>query len=355
MHLVIGSTPVHAIGNGYFGDVELIHRWPGGPFEASFGMALPPGFRHTDLQRGKRLLVMDGMSRIWGGTIADIDRASWSFKADGWCRQAERTPALDGTGSTTSVPDVAVDAAIARGELVGWQRTASVGAVPVTASAATDGINTLDTLLATAAGYTAGAVQWMVDADGMVMQAAVPTTPTLFLAPGVLDLGVMDDEYATHVYLRYRDSTASGAYKTAAAFDDAAAEAFGPKSITESGAVDLGPITPARAAALAAAVLARMRPRLGWTESIEIDGSQLMDVTGKPADLLTVTSGQLMRIFGTYDEFTGAGVADALVGESRYRAGSSAITLAPVNRTALSQEEVWEAVMTKASAKRFRA
>lgn len=352
MQIWIDGVPVAAIGNGYFGDVELIDRWPGGPFEATFGLALPPGFRHPVLQRGREVVFTDAAARRWGGTIADIDRDTWKITADGYCRQAESTPALTGAGATSAVPDTVIDAAIARGELVGWRRAASYGASPLTTATTTDELNTVDTLLTD---YAALAGQrWSVDADGYVARATDAVTPTLYLAPGNLDVGVVDDQYATHVFLRYRDATNAGAYTTASVVDQVAADSFDPKSITES-AVDLGPITPTKAVALATALLNRMRPRLGWTESIEINGSQLTDMTGQPADLLSVTAGRVLRIFGSYDEQSGAGVVDAVVGESRYTPGARTITLAPMNRTPMTQAEVWEAVQTRAARKRFKA
>lgn len=351
MQLWIDGVNAAAIGNGYFGDVELIDRWPGGPFEATFGLSLPRGFRHSALQRGKTVVFTDGLAARWGGTISDIDRDTWEITADGFIRQAEQAPALTGAGATTAVPDAAIDAAIARGELVGWHRISTFGTAPLTTATATDELNTLDTLLTE---YAATAGQRVrVDADGVVSRSADPTAPTLHLAPGNIDLNVASDEYATHVILRYRDATDSGAYKTVVVFDEEAADSFTRKSVTES-AVVLGPISPAKATALANDYLSRMRPRLGWTESVEIDGSQLIDLTGQPADLLSVLPGQMLRMFGTYDELTGAGAVDAVVGETRYKPGTNTITLAPVNRTAITPAEVWEAVLTRAARKRFK-
>lgn len=329
---------------GPWSDLAYMHRWPGGPYEASWSMTLPQGFRHPALQRGQLVEVMDGMGRVWSGLLSDPDPGESTFKATGLCREAEQYLCFDAAGNTTSVPDVAVDQAITRG--LPWVRRMSLGATAFTAT--TDPLNFVSALLDSRADELGQ--RWRVDPDGEVRMLPDPTVPAWHMTPGSVDLGLSSDEYASHIFLRYRGPT--GAYATAATSDDVAAAQFGHREFAGD-ATGLGRITAGKAASLAAGVLAKGKARLGWTSGIEATPVELTTAGGVPADLSLVVAGDLIRIHGLFDEQASArAFVDVVVAESQYTDSDQSISLTPQGMTERTLADVLEASLTKAGRRR---
>ncbi|NUS57649.1 MAG: hypothetical protein HOV66_22750, partial [Streptomycetaceae bacterium] len=229
-----------------WGDLTYSYAWPGGCDEVSFGLYLPALSRRSRLRKGVKVEVFDGSTRIWVGTLGQPNWRDGEFTADGLSKRAGSFTALDGAGNATSRADTAVDTAIAAG--AEWAGRSGVPPTPATATATTDGPNSVQTVL-DAVSDEAGQ-RWGVFADGLVTMAADASTPMWRLAPGMVDLGQDDTDYASRLRVRYIDS-ATGTYKTLtpAPEDTAASALYG---VTEA-TVDLTvykPMTSAKATAI---------------------------------------------------------------------------------------------------------
>ena len=327
-----------------WGDLEFSTRWPLGCHEASWAMSFRSTARRNVLTAGQSVEIYAGSSRIWLGTLGQPDWSEGTFTADGLYSFASG-PAISPAGLATSRADIAIDGAIGDGvPWLGRDNVPSQGATGVTAT--TDGTNTISTILDDVA--TEAGMRWAIFADGIVRMAADPTTPTWRLAPGVIDFGYDDQSFATILKVRYLDSTTS-TYTTLTVQDAAAVAKFGP--VRE--ALDLttyGPLSAARATAKAQGILTLGRSRLGWTNSVEVGPWHLTTLGGIPADLSMVQAGQSVRV-PVWDEFAAKPYRDLVLGEVKYAAGASTVTLAPVDTQPQTLADVTEAVMTRARKK----
>lgn len=327
-----------------FGDLEWSHRWPGGCYEASWmisNLGAPGRTLPRFLRRGQLVEIFAG-TRVWMGMtgVAQPADGGWSLTCTGLAAEGEKYDALTAGGNSTSTPDVAIDAAIARG--LPWKRRQSFSNVPFVDGDTTDGLNKLAALLD--AWSDEAGVFWGVDADGYVFHAPLPTSPT-WLLPSSLEMpGSEDTEYACELHLRYIRST-DATYQTAVVHDLQAHDAFGhaeaPVDLT-----DLGPISTARATALGDGIMAKGRARLGWTDSIEPGRWDLVTLGGVPADPRHVhpMGGVMVRKFGGMDPTTWAPkVVDVVIGETRYSTAEHQLVLSPMDKAASTLSEAIEA------------
>lgn len=306
--------------------------------EASWSMALPKGHR-PDLLTGLPLVeLMVGASCIWAGLLAEADWAEGRFHALGLAAGAERFFALDAGGDATARADVAIDRAIDRGWQVlgrdGWTST------PFVTDADLNRVAPLLDGFATEAG-----TWWMVHGDRIVRLMTAPTDPDYVIAPGIVDLGVADDDYASTILVRYEPT--GGGFETEARTDADAEARFGP-SEADYDVTSLGPISLAKAQALGDGVLAKGRSRIGWTEPIEVTANDLLTAGGVPASLPLVRSGQMIRVYGVNDDYLflqGRTYLDLLIGETDYAAGAQTVKLAPFGKVASSMSEVMEELL----------
>lgn len=327
-----------------FGNLEWIHRWPGGCFEATWSISnlgTPGRTLPRFLRRGQLVEVFAG-SRVWMGTsgIAQPTEDGWSMTAAGLAALGEEYDALTAAGASTSTPDVAIDAAIARG--LPWKRRQSFSAVPFVDGDTTDGLNKLSALLD--AWSDEAGVFWGVDADGYVFHAPLPTSPTWLLPPQLEMPGSDDAEYADELHVRYIRST-DGTYQTAFVHDLKAHDAFGhaeaPVDLTE-----LGPITTARATALGNGIMAKGRARLGWTDSVEPGPYDLTTLGGVSADPRHVhpMGGVVVRKFGAMDPTSSTPkTLDVVLGETRYSDAERRLVLSPMDKATSTLTEAIEA------------
>ena len=344
----VGGYWLHQI--GAYSDLTIIDRWPGGNFEVSWTLELPVGYTHPALRRGASVQVLDGGLVVWSGLLSQPDRSTWECVATGLSREAESGSsniaymALDGSGNSTSIPDVAIDAAIARG--LPWVRRDSFSATAYTDNADNSeplrSLGDLLDLVATEAGK-----RWAVWADGAVVLAADPTTPTWHLTPGAADLGYADDEYASTIlgrYLRKSDLT----YQTVIITDADAEAARGHREFSVD-LTSLGPITTAKATGIANGILAKGKSRLGWTNGIEAGAWDITTPGGVSADLTLINAGDMIRLHGIWDERLSVPYLDVVIGERRYTVGEQTVQLTPVDYQARTLASVVEDVVAKAA------
>jgi hypothetical protein len=303
-------------------------RYPGGGWEASWDLAgISVDFHHQALERGNAVEVFLGADRIWKGVLNEPDRASWSCTAKGLGQLANAYIAFDGGGNTSSVPDTAVDAAITRG--LPWTRPASLSNTAEATASGTDGVNYLDTLLDTWSQHNDN--RWIVDQDGQLLSVADPTLPMWQMTPVSGVLGVADDQYASTVYARFRDSGAAGAYTTTSSTDADAETRWGRVEL----AVDitpLGPITSTRAGQFASKMVAKDTARPGWTNDLEPGPYELVNLGGVQAEFGLVQAGQMVRLNGVLDPRIIETRVDVVIAESTHYVDDRRLVLRPMGR-----------------------
>ena len=329
--LLIGGTWAKEIGP--VGDFEWSERWPGGAWEASWRMDLPANFDHPALRRGARVKVIEHGAVLGQFTLNEPDRAAWSFNAAGLAREGERYYALDGSGNQSSVPDTVVDAAIARG--LPWTKPTTISTSPVNGTSSEGGLRKVSDLLDMWA--EENATRWGINADGEFYSAADPTAASWHFTPGQGQLGLADDEYASHLIGRYRDSAST--YATASVGDAAAAARWGRVEVPVD-LTSLGIITGTRATDILTGMLAKGRARLGWTNGLEILPGQLLSGGGTAAHLPFVRAGQRAMLHGILDAQLETRMSlSFVIGEARHRQDGS-LFIAPVGLAARTLADV---------------
>lgn len=304
--------------------LSLLHPWseltyttrrPHGSWEATWTME--PGDR--GLQTGQLVEIMDGPEPVWAGTLSEPDINTGTYQAQGSARGAERFLALTAGGNATAFPGSATDQAIVNG--LQWAGR-DIPAVPTAVTDLANGPLYLSELLDL---WTEEqALRWTVAADRILRADTDPTTPVWHLAPGAVRVGPADDDYATTIYGRY--AVTGGGFATAIATTTA------PWGVAQR-AVDLttyGPMLAARANAMVANILATRGARLSWTDSVEVDASNLTGPGGVPADVLMVEPGQMVRAHLMWDEVIDTPYVDVVIGEVRRVAGSRVAVLSPI-------------------------
>lgn len=308
--------------------------------EASWNIYLPPGDRHPALYRGALVELMDGPVVVWAGELAEPNWREGRMTADGVAYTAARYPSLDGSGNTSSNPTTVATANITRG----WKILSVAASVPNAAyTTGAEGNNDQTALFDANADELSQ--RWYVGADRVLRFAADPTTPTWHIRPKVVDLGNADDEYASDIFVRYRNATTT--YATAIRSDTAVRARFGFRGYLHD-VTAYGVISAARANAIGDGILAKGRARLGWTSTITVTASDLLSAGGVPADLSMVVGGrEMVRIHGIYDDVQylgGRTYLDVVIGESKFTDGENEMPLAPVGKVAETMDEIAEEV-----------
>lgn len=312
---------------GSVGDLEWENAWPGGPWETTWGMDLAGNYTHPDLAADALVEIMEGPEPVWGGLMRrpKFNGEYWEFVAEGYCRLAERFGCLTSTDATTSRLDIALPEAVARG--LPWTLPASLSSTPVASVDATEGVNSIAALLDAYAEEQGQ--RWGVTPAGLLFFAADPTEPTLMVYPGVGAIGISEDDSGSALFARYM-STAGG-YATATATDTAARayrEAF--YDFTEYGAM-----SPARAAAKLAGLIANGATKPAWTNGLELAESELSTAGGTPASFPRVgVIPELARVHGVLDPRTAlTPYLDFVIGRTKYanaERGTRMIDLTPL-------------------------
>lgn len=304
--------------------------------EASWEVFLSRGKRHPALVRGALVELMDGPAVVWSGVLAEPNWREGTMKADGLAYDGGRFPSLDGSGNASSNPTTVANANITRG----WKIASVASSVPNTSYTTSADGNNSQTDLYEANSDELGQRHY-VGADRVLRFAADPTTPTWYIRPKLVDLGIADDEYASTINVRYRSSVS--AYATAARTDAAVLARFGYRGFQHD-VTAYGVISAARANAIGDGILLKGRARLGWTNSIEVGSVELLTAGRVPADLTMVEGGrQMLRVDGIYDDVQFLGghtYLDVVIGESVHTDGSGVISLSPVGAVADTFDEI---------------
>lgn len=315
----------------YWGELEVTHRWPLGSWEAKWSMPLDPWRRPPQLHAGAEVFVKVGPHCIWCGNLAEPNWSEGTFAAVGACRQGEGAIALDTvTGQTTSIPDSAVDYAIARG--LNWSRPASISSVPLGADDQTDAPNYVAALLDA---YASSVSQnWYVDPQRAVRIAADPTTPTALLMPDNGVLGVAVESQAASVVGRYIDST------THQRENVTVGSGLPEKAVLWE---SRGAISAAEATTLTEGVWAPLQAQTGWTNGLTVQGGELLSLGGQPIPLWSFTAGQMVRLLGVRDLRGLSANTDVVIAESIWNPDDDQLRLNPVGKVARDIRSMAEA------------
>lgn len=305
----------------WWGGLKITHRWPRGCWQADWSMALSPLERPPFIVQGAKVDILIGSRPVWSGWLGEPNWEESTFTAAGAGREGEETLCLTSGGLTTSTPDVAIDAAIARGAL-SWSRPASLSSAALTTGDTTTALNYLTDLLDTWSN-TAGK-RWAVNADRQVYAAADPTTPTYYIAYGAAELGVADDALVGTLYGGWYDTsgnphtTSVGSGKPEVAVDMS----------------NLGPIDVTTATNALNGILAKVGARLAFTSAVTVDASQVTSPGGVHPALWQLTAGQMYRLVGLHDPRNGAPYSDVVMGESVWDVDAQTVQLTPVDLAA---------------------
>jgi hypothetical protein len=334
LSIVVGGTWLTTV--GAWADLTWSTVADGGSGQASWNMQLSRDFAHPSLMRGKLVEIKTGSRNLFKGTLAepDIGDDGWSFHADGLSELGSGYLCLTSGGLTTSVPNTVIDQAIARG--LPWSRPTSISAAAFAQGDTTAELNYVSELLDA---YAQSISQrWGVDEFGALFMRADPTTPSWHMTPGSGNFGLADDDYASHVYLRYYDTTF--ALSTATASDVKAAALYGRREYPVDG-TSYGPLSAAQATALAQGLLDKGKARLGWTNTVNPSRWQLTTPGGLATYLPLVKAGQMVRLHGVLDEQRQQlPYVDFVIGEATYDVEQRSMTLAPIGMVARSLSDV---------------
>lgn len=361
-----GGTPTFLATVGPYGawsDLAYSFRYGEGACgtaEASWSMPLPADFEHPLLRRGTLVELMDGPWRVGSPLIlsepARGGDGAWSFTAFGVGREVEGPDswyALDGSLNTSVDLQVAIDRAISDG--LPWDgRDASIfsGSFSTLVDAPP---MTLGALLTNGADYLSK--RWGVGQDNIVRFLTDPTTPTYHVVPGAAALGVADDDYASVVIVRYKDSGAGGALTSASATESTVNTRYGRREfLADLSGDDYAAMDVTTANAFATGILAKSKGRLGWTNGLTLTSQEILTSGGVPANLSKVAedvgNGCMIRLHGIFNdllEYNGQTYLDLIIGEAKLVDGAQTIDLSPLGLAARDLASVVEAVTGMAS------
>jgi hypothetical protein len=325
LRLKVGSYWVSSI--GAYGPVSIGHVWPGGLDTVSWEMA--PGTNHPALRGSALVTVYDAGVQIGVASLVEPG-TDGMFEATGLHRQAASGPCLTTGAAFTTIPNDAVDGAIARGE-VQFTRPTSISTV-AWAPAAENGQFDLKQLLD---GYAAEAgLRWYIDNRGALMTAVDPTTAVWHVPQAVFGRGLTpaEDDFYTHLIGRYIFTTPV-AHSVQTVGSAEAATAFRRRT-KEVDLTSLGVITGNRALDVLNGMFLKVGARMGWAEGLELSVGQVLTVGGTvETNLSKVEAGDMIRLRGTVDVSKpnrAPGFTDIVIASSKYTEGSGRISLTPI-------------------------
>ena len=331
----VGGRPLSTIAP--WGDVKWSERFDGGCWEASWQMQVRQGWSHPAIRRGADVEVRLGAHVLFAGKLTEPDRDSWLMTATGLSREGERFTALATDGTAGRYIGESTENAVAEGlPWDYWPVPLPSHANPVQGEES-DGTNTVSAMW-TAASAAAG-WYWGVGPDRIPYARPRPTLPSWRVAPGVVDLGVADDEFATHLVGTYLTPTLTRARVTRG--NTLAAERWGrverPVDLTVRKVMTL-----AQAEATLDGMLAKIGPRPGYTTGLELGPHEITTWGGTRAHLPSIRAGQMVRLYGITDDLTGRPYHDIVIGEVRHEAASQMVYIEPLGLAARNLTAVLE-------------
>src|SRR5690606_27897525 len=109
--------------------------------------------------------------------------------------------------------------------------------------------------------------------------------------------------------------------------------------------VDLTPrkvMTQPQAEATLDGMLAKIGPRPGYTTGLELGPHEITTWGGTRAHLPSIRAGQMVRLFGIVDEFTGKPYHDIVIGEVRHEWSAGTVYIEPLGLAARNLTAVLE-------------
>jgi hypothetical protein len=315
---------------------------PGGDTACSLSLSVPVGANPPGLGTGRILTTYDGPCPVWSGLLADPQRgAPWKISAQGLSSLANNYLALDATGNLTRDPNVAIDAAIARG--LPWTRNTTL-TLPTPSVVVNDAyLGSLLDAITLAAG-----LHWQVDSYGAVTMVAQPTTPTWVLTSTNTPGGRTLDNSATDVYVRYLPAVSvalPGGGSTIVAGPPTSTPApsnppttaprpYGRKEAVYDSTPG-GPVTLSAAQGFGNGALAKIQPPASFSGAVTVLPGDQITLGGQPVRLSTVRAGTVVKMVGiqpdpVYGEQTFSTSVQIVIGQWDYAATTGVATLTPL-------------------------
>lgn len=309
------------------GSITIEDQWPYGCWELDFALdTSTTRARPRQLVAGAPVQAKLGPIVLWSGYLTEPNWADGTFVAQGWVREGETIPCLTSSGLTTTIPNTAIDNAIARG-WVHWRRTSSISAVAYSAddtTTSTDGTDGFNAITALMDAYTLEAGnRWAVGADQRVYVAPDPTTPMWDIAPDVQALGVAMDKLAGTINARWADSAGNAHTSIVGNTTPVVMVDFRGK----------GALTSARVTALCQGILTAGAATTGWTNGITITKQQISR-NGVHPHLALVKAGHMGRLLGQRDPRGLDASTKVVLGNSKLDVAAGTLDLAPVDLAA---------------------
>ena len=324
--LRVGGEWVHT--HAHYGDLEVTDRADGGVWSLSWSMNLPAGEHMPWLAPNSRVELYAGSLR-WSGTLTDPDWDSGRFTADGWCRQAENAAALNNTSPTNDLGWALFWASGSFGRgAINFSSLETFTPLPDSARE----VNSLAALLDQWS--LENGRRWAVNERRGLYTSTDPTTPTLWVLPGVVDLSASTALQATHVIAEYLTTSLTRLH----------VEAGSGARVRERlvSLEDLGPISAGRAQTIASEIYRRSGGgKPVFTTGFEVAPGQVVDAFG-PVDLSLIRPMSMIRIHGCDDPRTGAPYTDLVIGETVWRPQEGRVQVNPVDLDAADFEAIVE-------------
>lgn len=325
---------------GAVGSLRWTTTAKGGLDTVTWRMSLPDTFDHQALRMGSLVELFAGPAPLGPAVLNEPNHTKdgWDFSAVGIFDDLYTAYlCLDSGGNTTSIPDVAIDQAIADGFPV--TRPTSLSSVAFAEADETDFLNNIGDLLD--AWAESEGKRWRVNPDATITAAVDPTTPDWHLVPGAARIGLDSEDYASVLGLRFRDSASTFA---TVVIEDTSASGKRRKAVPVD-LTGLGVITSGKATDIGEGMLAQGKARYAFSNAVSPSRFQLVTPGGTPAFLPSVRGGQLVRMFGVIDpQNPNNPHFDWVIGRTDYEAGAKAIELSPVELAARNLPDILTAV-----------
>lgn len=142
--------------------------------------------------------------------------------------------------------------------------------------------------------------RWVADQLQIVSMASDPTTPIYMIRPGRDGYpGVADDQYVTHLYGRFAQHLDASGNVDVYGYVMAGSDEMAAQNQRREVEVDLTPLGVITSTTAQTNVNGRfllVGARMGWTEPIELDGTNLYRMGFGPASPLSLRAGVMLRI-----------------------------------------------------------
>ena len=308
-----------------------------GAWQVSWTIPNARTWRHPALVYGAEVDLMLGPICLAAATLEEPDWDAGEFVALGACRGGETAVSITGAGATTTKPNTAIDAAIARG-VVSWTRVGNFGTTAVGDIDSSGGLVTLQSVLDAWAQENDS--NWAVDNQRNIVIAPTDETAIDWLiVPGSGVLGSAAEERVDRIFVRYVDSTTQRRATISYPASTPAGGVEKPVDIT-----DRGPMTSTKATSIATGMWSDLQGRSGWTNGLTLKRGQVTTLGGVEADLALIKGGDTVRLLGVPDQRGVALHTDVVIGDTEYDWEEDEVQVNPEGLAPRDVESVLEQV-----------